>query len=96
MKVQKQLRKEHVHFKPESYIGSYEELHERMWIIENNRVVLKTVDFVPAMLKLCEELIINAVQHGRRDPSSHIQLIVGDNGTIAVINEGVVSFGELA
>jgi DNA gyrase/topoisomerase IV subunit B len=96
MKGRQQLRKEHVHFKPETYIGSYSEVHERTWIIENGKVALKTIAFIPAVLNLVEELIANAIQHGSRHPEAPIQLSINEGGTVTVTNEGLINLNDNA
>ncbi|KAL7998934.1 putative ribosomal protein S5 domain 2-type [Plasmopara halstedii] len=103
---QKKTPLEHVLLRPGMYIGSVETTKNIMWMpsfestpaedAEEIRMKQQAVEYVPALYKIFDEIIVNAVDNKVRDPSmKHLDVIIdpGDqlNGYrpwISVFNSG--------
>ena len=92
---------EHVLLRPGMYIGSVEARTEMAWVFEGGRMVWREVKYVPALLKLFDELLVNAMDNVQRDAgTTSIQVSIGgavsvpgskpdvDPGVISVYNSG--------
>ncbi|KAJ0410352.1 hypothetical protein P43SY_002684 [Pythium insidiosum] len=101
---QKKTPLEHVLLRPGMYIGSVETAKETMWILAKNsdadaqglRMRQQAVEYVPALYKIFDEIIVNAVDNKVRDPSMrHLDVVIdpgsAENGYkpwISVHNDG--------
>lgn len=88
------MRNEHDHvlLNPDTYVGSVENVETDNWILKDGKIQMESIHYNPALLKLFDELIVNANDHYIRtktsdNPVTHIQVII-DNGTITIINDG--------
>ena len=66
---QKLTQLEHVLLRPDTYIGSTEKQQEKLWVHDGERMVLKTIDFVPGLYKIFDEILVNAADNKVRDSS---------------------------
>jgi DNA topoisomerase-2 len=48
--------------KPEHYLGDLKEVEESVWVVEKDKMVFKKIKYIPALLKLYDEILINAAQ----------------------------------
>jgi DNA topoisomerase-2 len=99
-KYQMKTDKEHVLSNPDTYIGSIQTTETDMWILQNDKIVEKKIIFVPALLKLFDECIVNARDHSIRMeqeikkniensiPVTFIDISIKEDGTIVIINDG--------
>jgi DNA topoisomerase-2 len=57
--------KEHILKCPDTYVGSKERTIEKKYIYDNetNRIILKEIESIDALIKLCDELFVNARDH---------------------------------
>ena len=64
-KYQKKTDKQHILDNPNMYIGSTEKIDSSMWIYdeENKRMTLKTIEYIPALYKLFDEVLVNSRDH---------------------------------
>ncbi|KAL4133118.1 hypothetical protein PRIC2_003440 [Phytophthora ramorum] len=102
---QKKTPLEHVLLRPGMYIGSVEATKDTMWMVppesfasEDGGLGMKqqAVEYVPALYKIFDEIIVNAVDNKVRDPSMrHIDVVVepgnkanGYRPWISVHNDG--------
>ena len=88
------MRNEHDHvlLNPDTYVGSVENVETDNWILKDGKIQMESIHYNPALLKLFDELIVNANDHHIRtktseNPVTHIQVMI-DNGTITIINDG--------
>jgi len=90
---------EHILDAPDTYVGSIENVDAVMHVFddETNRIVLKHIEFVPAVMKLFDEAIVNARDHvvrmiqsvaDNKRVVSYISTKVEDDGTITLENDG--------
>jgi DNA topoisomerase-2 len=85
---------EHVLMKPGMYLGAVKKQISEVWLVENNRMVLKEVEYLPAFIKLFDEIISNSVDESKRQGSKldtikvHLKdnyISVWDNGGIPCV-----------
>ncbi|OQR90313.1 DNA topoisomerase 2 DNA gyrase B [Achlya hypogyna] len=95
---QKKTPLEHVLLRPGMYIGSVESTKESMWIWSDSEecMVQRNMEFVPALYKIFDEILVNAVDNKVRDDKMsrldvHVHPGSAANGhrpTITVFNDG--------
>jgi len=56
---QKKTQLEHILLRPDTYIGSIEEITQKMWVFDEERdaIVNKTITFVPGLYKIFDEIL---------------------------------------
>jgi DNA topoisomerase-2 len=62
---QKKTQLEHILLRPDSYVGSVEMQREKIWVFnsELEQMELREVNFVPALYKIFDEIIVNAADN---------------------------------
>jgi len=96
---QRKTDKQHILDNPDTYIGSVENVDADMWIYDDatNKVVSKTIHYIPGLYKLFDEGIVNARDHVVRMEQSkasgkqsvtHIDTTISADGTITITNDG--------
>ena len=89
---QKKSQLEHILLRPDSYVGSIESITQPMWTwdSEAGRLVHRPVTYVPGLLKIFDEIIVNAADNKQRDASmDRLSVeIDAESGTIRVENTG--------
>ncbi|CAE7627527.1 top2 [Symbiodinium sp. CCMP2456] len=74
---QKKTQLEHILLRPDSYVGSVERQQLELWTLPGGssssgsapRMVRRKVDYVPALYKIFDEILVNAADNLIRDPS---------------------------
>ena len=83
---------QHVMELPDSYVGSIEKTTEERFVLKEDRsgFELKSVEYVPALYKIFDEILVNARDARVRDASVRkIQVVIDrDAGLISVHNDG--------
>jgi len=101
-KYQQKTDKEHILDNPDTYIGSVENVDSELYLFENetNKIVQKSVSYIPGLYKLFDEGIVNCRDHVVRMkqaikdkkenslPVSYIDIGIQDDGTITMTNDG--------
>jgi len=96
---QKKDLHEHIISRPDSYIGSIKNSKEEMWVADdNNKIIKKTINYNPGLLKIFDEILVNAIDHSVQDKNvTKINIKIKD-GIITIQNNGegipVVLHGE--
>lgn len=82
---------EHVLRKPGMYLGSVKKQVSEMWLYEDNKMILKDIEYLPAFLKLFDEIISNSVDESKRIGSklNIIKVNVKDNFISVWDNGGI-------
>lgn len=64
-KYQKLTQIEHILKRPDTYVGTIEETTEDKWIWNNERKRLenKKITYVPALYKIFDEILVNAIDN---------------------------------
>jgi len=55
--------------RPEAYIGSTQMKKQDLWVYENDRMVLRSISFVPGLYKIFDEILFNIFDCYKRNPS---------------------------
>lgn len=96
---QKKTDREHILDNPDTYIGSVENVDANMWVFddEQNRIILKNIEYVPGLYKLFDEGIVNCRDHVIRmiqnaNPTkknvTYIDTKISEDGVISFENDG--------
>lgn len=91
-RYQKISQLEHILKRPDTYIGSVESQEQLQWIHdeETDSMVEKTVNIVPGLYKIFDEILVNAADNKVRDPSmKKIEVYIKrEENLIEVKNDG--------
>lgn len=90
---------EHVLLRPEMYIGSMEKVTENVWIVNENAIenkvemTLDSIEYVPALYKIFDEIVVNALDNKKRDRTMQkldvvIDTTIANEPCIMVHNDG--------
>ena len=99
---QKKTDKQHILDNPDTYIGSIENVDERLWIYDDStlQIVNKEVHYIPGLYKLFDEGVVNCRDHVIRMIQKHkvsekdtklvtyINVDITEDGTITMENDG--------
>ena len=89
---QKLTQLEHIIKRPDTYIGSVEFQEKQMWVFnsELESMEMRTVNFVPGIYKIFDEILVNAADNKQRDKNMDtIEVTVDrEKGEISVLNNG--------
>jgi hypothetical protein len=92
LRYEKKSPVEHVLLRPDSYVGSMKPTVRRLAILnlEDQSLQYRDVTFIPALLKIFDEILVNAVDNLQRDSSmKHLDVVVDPaRGLVSVRNDG--------
>ncbi len=88
----KQTDIEHVLSAPDMYIGPIQKTDTLNWMMTDGKMVQKQHEFIPALYKLFDEIVVNAADQSKRmeqteTPVTFISCTI-ENGTIKITNDG--------
>ena len=92
----------HIKELPDTYVGSSISEDKDLYVYENDKIIRKTINWVPALYKIFDEIIVNAVDNHTRTkrekekfPKKMIRVmsklevkIDKESGVISVLNDG--------
>lgn len=83
----------HILLRPDTYVGSTHPETRTRWVwSEEGKLVFRQVEFVPALYKIFDEILVNAADNRQRRGASMMTAlkvdIDKDSGTISVYNNG--------
>ena len=91
-KYQKKTPIEHILTRPDTYVGDIKVQEEPMDIFDDDlqKIVKKNIKYVPALYKIFDEIIVNAFDHTKNDPTCDTIKISIDKekNEISVFNNG--------
>lgn len=85
---QKKTPIEHVLLRPDTYIGSVERESHQMYTIIDDKIVQKSVSYVPGLYKIFDEILVNAADNKVRDSKMTCIRVNIENDQISVLNDG--------
>ncbi|KAJ3192511.1 DNA topoisomerase 2 [Irineochytrium annulatum] len=87
---QKKTQLEHILLRPDTYIGSVESMSCPMWVFEENKLVNRSITYVPGLYKIFDEILVNAADNKVRDPSmDKIEVVIDtEKNLVSVYNNG--------
>jgi len=82
---------QHVLDIPDMYVGNIKADKRSMWVLENNKIVIKEIEFISGLYKTFDELIVNARDQTVKDNSCNIIKVVinKEDGYLSVWNNGL-------
>jgi len=89
--VQKLSHLDHILKRPDSYVGSTDQIDEMGWTLDtNNRFKNETVRYSPALLKIFDEVLVNAIDRNSMYPDKVTKISVDtkEGSRITVTNNG--------
>lgn len=91
-RYQKISQLEHILKRPDTYIGSVEVQESQQWVHDEEMdcMIEKTVNIVPGLFKIFDEILVNAADNKVRDPTmKKIDVVIDkENNLIEVKNDG--------
>ena len=95
-KYKKLSDRKHVLLRPDMYVGPTDRMNTEMYVFEGDRILSRTVNVSPALIKVFDELLVNARDHVTRclDNKSENQVtridvtIDAKSGTFTIRNNG--------
>lgn len=90
---QKKTQLEHILLRPDTYVGSTEHQHQDMFVFDDRKgeIVYRKIDYVPALFKIFDEILVNAADNAMRDARGMdlIDITIDrEAGSISVMNNG--------
>lgn len=64
---QKKTQLEHILLRPDTYIGSTEHQQQQLWVHDGEKMVMRSISFVPGLYKIFDEILVNAADNKVRD-----------------------------
>src|SRR6056300_807524 len=89
--VQKLTHIEHVLKRPDSYVGPVELGTEPYWILDGEKFSKKNLKYSPALLKIFDEILVNAIDRNSLNPKQVSSISVAidkESGAVTVENNG--------
>lgn len=89
--MQKVTHVQHILLRPDSYVGSTERSVGSYWVLDDTKFTQKTMSYSPALLKIFDEILVNAIDRNSLfpDQSKSIAVMVDqESGIISVENTG--------
>src|SRR6056300_15671 len=89
--IQKLTHVEHILKRPDSYVRPVSRVAEPYWVYENGSFEKKTVMYSPALLKIFDEILVNAIDRNSMYPKNVTSLNVSidkTSGQITIENNG--------
>jgi len=88
-KVRKISHLQHVLLRPDSYVGSVNRISDEYWIVEGDKFKLSPVTYSPALLKIFDEVLVNALDRNSIHPTDTTKISVSViDDEISVENNG--------
>ena len=88
-KYQKKTQLEHILTRPDTYVGDIKLQTEKLYIHEEGKIVKKEIQYVPALYKIFDEIIVNASDHTKNDKTCKNIKITVQEDMISVSNDGI-------
>jgi DNA topoisomerase-2 len=80
----------HVLLRPGVYIGSCKPTLTNKWILKDNKMSFEEISYIPAFIKLYDEILMNAIDESKRNKLNTIKVTV-DGDRIRVYDNGGIS-----
>ncbi len=88
--VKKVSHREHILLRPDSYVGPTPQQQDVYWVKEGDRFVKKKQTVSPALLKIFDEILVNAIDRNTSHPKEvkKIEVSLSPEGNLKVVNNG--------
>ena len=88
-KYQKKTQLEHILTRPDTYVGDIKLQTEKLYIHQDGKIVKQEIQYVPALYKIFDEIIVNSSDHSKNDKTCKNIKITISNTEISVYNDGI-------
>lgn len=90
-KYQKLTQIKHILKLPGMYIGTPDIIENNVWVLENNKIIKKNINYSPGLYKIFDEIIVNSYDQTIRDSTvSQIKVNINEKeNSITVFNDGI-------
>lgn len=90
---EKKTQREHILIRPDTYVGSNEVAEILTWLFDpqSSSMIFRDTKYVPALLKIFDEILVNAADNRQRDPKGTKNIKVtmdAERGEISIYNDG--------
>lgn len=80
---------EHVLLKPGMYVGDIDFREDKQFVLENDKIILKQINWSPGLYKIFDEIIVNAYDQNIRDNTlKNIDVIISQD-FFSCFNDGI-------
>ena len=89
--VQKLTHVQHILKRPDSYVGSTTHVSEPYWILDGDKFTQTNITYSPALLKIFDEILVNAIDRNSLYPQEVKSIKVQvdqESGIISIENDG--------
>ena len=89
--IQKISHLEHILKRPDSYVGPTALTTENYWVLDGVKFIQKQISYSPALLKIFDEILVNAIDRNSMFPKlvKNISVYVNkESGSITIENSG--------
>ena len=93
----KELR-QHIYDTPDTYVGGIDKINEVLPIKDGNKIIFKEIEYIPALLNIFNEILVNARDQivrlqGNKDDNnviqvSNIKINFNEDSSITIFNDG--------
>ena len=92
----KELR-QHIYDTPDTYVGGIDKINEVLPILNDNKIIFKEIEYIPALLNIFNEILVNARDQivrlqGKSDNNiiqvSQIKINFNEDNSITIQNDG--------
>jgi len=88
-KYQKKTQLEHILTRPDTYVGDIKLQTDKLYIHEDGKIIKQEIQYVPALYKIFDEIIVNASDHTKNDKTCKNIKVTINEDMISVYNDGV-------
>ena len=88
-KYQKKTQLEHILTRPDTYVGDVKLQTDKLYIHKDGNIIKQEIQYVPALYKIFDEIIVNASDHTKNDKTCKNIKITVQEDMISVYNDGV-------
>ena len=85
---QKYSHLEHILARPDTYVGSLKSCTSVQWVLEDGKMVERALNFIPALFKLFDEILVNAIDQCGMDATMNKIKVVVTDSTVEILNTG--------
>lgn len=79
---------EHVLLRPDTYVGGVDDVATEDWVLEEGKIIKRRISYSPAMMKIFDEILVNARDHSVRDETCNRIRVNIEGDQISVENNG--------
>jgi len=80
---------EHILARPDTYVGSLKQCNGVQWVLDDGKMVERALNYIPALFKLFDEILVNAIDQCSTDPSVNKIKVTVTDSSIEILNTGV-------